>query len=753
MHSHSLFSHKCTVSICCACILLAVLFVSLSGSATAVSIDNVYSAADCFAGVTDDGCNSYEFDVNMNLYDYTAKSIASGSEIEYTLSTTTTYAYAYPLIVSAPGLHGAPMTYTSSFNEFSALYSIDGVFSSGDSVTFFYSIDCSLLNGYNSSSSFGLVCYACFYDETGNLLKTYSGTRTASFSPNFALSLSYELSAVVPDDSYFFTVFSAVRGCNMKNGSTVVYSNASISCEVLPSPPPTPTVTSHFNSAYSYNVGDAADRLEVSVSPVSAGDLTYQWYVNTVNSTTGGTPVDRVETYYYRPQLDFLGTRYYYCAVTNALNGLTVTVYSQVCAITVSKVPAKTPTITSHFAESYTYKIGETAAQLVVSASVSDAGVLSYQWYYFNPLVSEIPVLIPNATDSSYLPVLDFVGVRSYFCRVTNTLGDETAYAESASTVVTVKAASYTLQAGQYEMNVASDGLYYPLFPWPEELRSVDLLFRSSGIPYSQMSYRYDLINEAGYYLYYDSDKAYLYAESIEDEGFLSNAYALIFIEADQTVPTEFYEWFIGNFTYVGADEQIPIYYTTINIMDNAGANLLDGVTFPGNGVSPTIYGYVNATGLKIITAAGREWPWSVSDDVESFLGFSVEPGAAAAWYIPGESFTVGGTASDSVVTLYLVAQVSSSVDDDYAASSLKWYERIFYNIGKGFRDLNTSIENGFNALITALAPSEGAKLLGIIDLGSIGEFFKTAYEGLGDFFGLADLLSGDTSPFAWLVG
>ena len=742
----------------CAAILLVVLLscvlLFMPLGVNAVPLENVFSAADCFSGVSDQGYDLYDFDVNMNLYSYSSTPAASGLEFSYTLSVSNSYTYNYPIIISTPGLHTSPMRVDDSFNDFTSVYSIDNIFVPGSSVTFYFSVDCSVQKGFKQQNKdFKFSSYLYFYDEFGKFLTSFTNSYSPAYSANFESVLSNSISAVVPENSAYFVAFSAVHCCYMINGTTVRFSNPSISCEVLPPQPVDPLVNSYFDSSYSYILGALPSVLSVGASVTDSGSLSYQWYENTTNSTAGGVAIPGATSATYTPFTDEVGTKYYYCAVTNTLGEYTSTVYSNVAAVSVSKPVAGAPTVSSNFAPSYTYKIGDTASSLSVAASAPDGGTLTYQWYIVtDPDGANLAEPVSGATDFSFVPALDYVGSRYYCCIVTNTLGDSTAWTKSDTLLITVKATSYTLSAGQYECNVASDGLYYPLFPWPEDIKSVDLTFRSSGIPYSQIFYKYDVIN-GGYCIYYDADKAYQYAEDIRDEGFVDNLYALIFLEADQEVPTDFYEWFVGNFTYIGADEEIPVYYTTINIMDNAGNNLLDGITYPGMGVSPVLYGYVVGNGLTVLTSSGREWPWTVGDDVEDFLGFSLEPGAAAAWYIPEETFTIGGTASDAVLTLYLVVTVSTSVDDDYAASSLKWYERLFYGISKGFTNLGTRIESGFNDLIAALAPSEGAKLLGIIDFASIGEFFRTAYEGLGDFFGLADLLSGDTSPFAWLVG
>lgn len=48
-----------------------------------------------------------------------------------------------------------------------------------------------------------------------------------------------------------------------------------------------------------------------------AGNLLYQWYVNTSDSHEGGTPVEGATESTYTPNLDQNGTNYYDCVVTN----------------------------------------------------------------------------------------------------------------------------------------------------------------------------------------------------------------------------------------------------------------------------------------------------------------------------------------------------------------------------------------------------------------------------------------------------
>lgn len=100
------------------------------------------------------------------------------------------------------------------------------------------------------------------------------------------------------------------------------------------------------DSDATYTVG-ATETTAVSVtaSVTDKGILTYQWYQNTSNSTSGGTVISD-ETYStYTPPTTTEGTIYYYVVVTNTLNGTTATATSKVAKITV-EAATTTPTIT-----------------------------------------------------------------------------------------------------------------------------------------------------------------------------------------------------------------------------------------------------------------------------------------------------------------------------------------------------------------------------------------------------------------------
>ncbi|MGC2873699.1 bacterial Ig-like domain-containing protein [Ihubacter sp. mB4P-1] len=83
-------------------------------------------------------------------------------------------------------------------------------------------------------------------------------------------------------------------------------------------------------------VGDGQPALSIRVSREDAGDLTYQWYVNTENSNEGGTKVDGAKSSVYYAPTKEAGTFYYYCIATNHLQGHTASAVSDVAKVVVT---------------------------------------------------------------------------------------------------------------------------------------------------------------------------------------------------------------------------------------------------------------------------------------------------------------------------------------------------------------------------------------------------------------------------------
>lgn len=98
----------------------------------------------------------------------------------------------------------------------------------------------------------------------------------------------------------------------------------------------------------------------------------------------------------------------------------------------------QTPVLTL-VGEDATYKVGDVAATLICSATVTDGGTLSYQWYDGDTVVS---------TSSTFRPPTNEVGVKSYYCIVTNSLNGYTASEVSDMVTITVEEEGAVEQRG-----------------------------------------------------------------------------------------------------------------------------------------------------------------------------------------------------------------------------------------------------------------------------------------------------------------
>ncbi|MBQ2294815.1 MAG: hypothetical protein II258_05465, partial [Spirochaetales bacterium] len=85
----------------------------------------------------------------------------------------------------------------------------------------------------------------------------------------------------------------------------------------------------------------------------------------------------------------------------------------------------------------FTYEVNGEPEVLTITASVTDGGVLSYQWQKSDSADGEYSV-IEGETNKDFTPDTSVAGTTYYKCVVTNTLNGKTASAESAIFTVTV---------------------------------------------------------------------------------------------------------------------------------------------------------------------------------------------------------------------------------------------------------------------------------------------------------------------------
>ncbi len=206
--------------------------------------------------------------------------------------------------------------------------------------------------------------------------------------------------------------------------------------------------------------------------------VSYQWYSNTADSNSGGTPIVNAQNYYYHAPTASTGTVYYYCVVK--IPGSTAAVTSDAAAVTVSPLThATTPDINSH-PQDKTVFVGENAT-LTVQATAGDAGTLSYQWYTNSSDSNSGGQPIANATGSTFAAPTEEPGTTYYYVKVTNTnssaTGTKTATATSTAAGVKVDIAP------TYTISVLSDRTAAPLIQGytPGTQETVTVTFSNTG--------------------------------------------------------------------------------------------------------------------------------------------------------------------------------------------------------------------------------------------------------------------------------
>lgn len=153
-------------------------------------------------------------------------------------------------------------------------------------------------------------------------------------------------------------------------------------------------------------------------------NLTYQWYLATGNSNTGGTLINGATNFTYNPPSGQAGTTYYYAVVTNNC-GATV---SSPIPVVVTPLTA----ITTQPAATLSLCINGASQALTVAAT--GTGTLSYQWYSHTSNTNSGGTAIAGASTASYQPPTGQAGTVYYYCMVTGACGT----AASAVSTVTV---------------------------------------------------------------------------------------------------------------------------------------------------------------------------------------------------------------------------------------------------------------------------------------------------------------------------
>jgi gliding motility-associated-like protein len=194
---------------------------------------------------------------------------------------------------------------------------------------------------------------------------------------------------------------------------------------------PLPTISTQPIATQSLCVGGAITSSLSVTATGGTGTLTYQWYSNTTNSTTGATPVGTNSPNYTPLTFNTIGTFYYYVVVSASGSGCgtATSTFSEVVVVadpTISIQPLVTQTQCKNAA----------ATPLTVTAIDGLGTLFSYQWY-----TTGGNHVGTNA--SSYTPPTNAVGTFYYYCEVSQT-GLGCSAKSNIATVVVVNAPQIT---------------------------------------------------------------------------------------------------------------------------------------------------------------------------------------------------------------------------------------------------------------------------------------------------------------------
>ncbi len=205
------------------------------------------------------------------------------------------------------------------------------------------------------------------------------------------------------------------------------------------------TITTHPSST-PQNVCQTGTATPLTVAGAGVGFMTYQWYINSIESNEGGLAIswgNGAQTNTYSPELyNHVGTYYYYCIITSDCGSAKSLVSGPIKSFSQPVItihPSTTPQSVCQ---------NSVISPLIVSAT--GLGTISYQWY--DAYQSEIN----GATNASYTPSTGLLGIKRYFAIAT----DACSYAFSSySGNITVNpSTTITLQPSTVSQTVCKNG-------------------------------------------------------------------------------------------------------------------------------------------------------------------------------------------------------------------------------------------------------------------------------------------------------
>ena len=194
--------------------------------------------------------------------------------------------------------------------------------------------------------------------STITLSPTTGGTWSSSNSSKATVT-NAGLVTGVSSGSVNFSFSNSVTGCNAVTSLVDIID--------------APVVILNTAAAQTYCLNAVASALSVTASTASGVITSYQWYSNTVSSTSGATTIGGATTNSYTPLTTTTGTLYYFCQATNTAGCITNSAVSGAILINGPLSPTTTTAATgpsfSSFVANWTALVGATGYYLDVSTS------------------------------------------------------------------------------------------------------------------------------------------------------------------------------------------------------------------------------------------------------------------------------------------------------------------------------------------------------------------------------------------------
>ena len=226
--------------------------------------------------------------------------------------------------------------------------------------------------------------------NTGGTL--ISGATASTYNPGVLSSISnyyYYVEVIQSDDSCGFAISDV------------------FTVEVVADP----VIDSQAIAAQEVCQNSTLQDLIVGVSGgISSSNFNYQWYSNTINTTSGGTPISGATNNTITPDNTTVGTLYYYVVVTQPESGC------EVISNTSEVIITPGPSITSQPISSEVCLDG-LATQLAV-VTQNGVGTPAYQWYSNTTNTYDLTNPIIGETTNTFNPPTSSLGEIFYFVTI-----------------------------------------------------------------------------------------------------------------------------------------------------------------------------------------------------------------------------------------------------------------------------------------------------------------------------------------------